>query len=73
MNDENSSAPETPGGFTIERKLNYYAVLYLDLMGQRKAIAELEDLTVLRDNQPEYYRRFGEAAGKVWGVRVFLA
>ncbi len=73
MNDENSSAPATPGtGLRIERKLNYYAVLYLDLMGQRKAIAELEDLTVLRDNQPEYYHRFGEAAGKVWGVRVFL-
>ena len=74
MNDETSSAPETPRrALKMERNLSYYAVLYLDLMGQHDAVVELEDLTVLGDNQPEYYRRFGEAAGKVWGVRGALA
>ena len=47
-------------------------MLYLDLLGQREAISALEDLTILRDNQPEYFRRFGETARKVWGVRRII-
>ncbi len=54
------------------QKLSYFAVLYLDLLGQKNAIAELEDLQILEDNSGEYYRRFGVAAGRVWGVRGFF-
>ena len=67
---ENSAAPDGP---TLNRKLSYYAVVFLDLLGQRAAIASLEDLKLLRDDEAEYYRRFGEAAGKVWGVRTFFS
>ena len=72
MSDDNSDASSPTNDRPIRRKLSYYAVLYLDLMGQHEAIAELEKLQLLRDNQSAYYRRFGEAAGKVWGVRFFL-
>ena len=61
-----------PGGPTLNRKLSYYAVVLLDLLGQREAIASLEDLKLLRDDEAEYCRRFGEAASRVWGVRTFF-
>ena len=72
MSGDNSETPVSAGDQPIHLHLSYYAVLCLDLLGQREAISALEDLTLLRDNQPEYYRRFGEAARKVWHVRGFL-
>ena len=60
-------------GIKIERKLSYYVVLFLDLLGQREIIGKLQDLRCLQDDEATYYRRFGEAAGKVWGVRACLA
>ncbi len=72
MTDSGTENSAAAGGPTLNRKLSYYAVLFLDLLGQREAVSALEDLTLLRDNEAEYYHRFGEAAGKVWGVRIFF-
>ncbi len=66
---QNSAAPSGP---TLNRELSYYAVLFLDLLGQREAIASLENLKLLRDDEAEYYHRFGRAAAGIWGVRCCL-
>lgn len=73
MTNSGTENPAAGGGPTLNRKLSYYVVLFLDLLGQREIIRSLEDLKPLQDDKDAYYRRFGEAAGKVWGVRACLA
>ncbi len=72
VQDSNLNMPEKSDGHRTEFSLRFYVFLDLDLLGQREAIAKLEDLTPLLDNESAYYDAFGAAVRSVWSVRKFL-